>query len=184
MPAFFLVNKIVTGTYPQSYAPLPQSRIGLYVDRAHACRCDHRDLGGFAIPQYQDYATRSRWSDSLSRVGPLKQAIAQCAQNNNGLLTAAPCTVITGASSLVGDGFLPTNFITPTADPTMGPHLGGAVTVTAATGAIVITGSVNTAAGRVLTMAPVLAAGASAITWTATNGGAAGCNRSKTGVGT
>ncbi len=54
-------------------------------------------LAAIAIPQYQDYVTRSRWSDNLQRIGPLKQAIAECAQNNNGLLTAAPCTVITGA---------------------------------------------------------------------------------------
>lgn len=40
-------------------------------------------LAAIAIPQYQDYATRSGWSDNLSRVGPLKQDIAQCAQNNN-----------------------------------------------------------------------------------------------------
>jgi type IV pilus assembly protein PilA len=139
-------------------------------------------LAAIAIPQYQDYATRSRWSDNLSRVGPLKQAIAQCAQNNNGLVTAAPCSVISGASSLIGDGFLPPDFITPTADPTLGPYLGGPVTVAAATGAIVITGSANTAASCVVTVTPSLVAGSTAITWTATN--AAGCNRSKTGVGT
>ena len=141
-------------------------------------------LAAIAIPQYQDYVTRSRWSDNISRVGPLKQAIAECAQNNNGLLTAAPCTVIAGASSLQGDGFLPTNFITPTAGATTGPNLGGAVTVTAANGAIVIPGHATLAAGCTVTLTPSLAAGATAITWTATNGGAAGCNRSKTGVGT
>ena len=141
-------------------------------------------LAAIAIPQYQDYATRSRWSDNLSRVGPLKQAIAQCAQNNNGLLTAAPCSVITGASSLVSEGFLPTNFVTPTNTPTAGPFLGGPVTVTAASDAIVITGSAIAAGGCVVTLAPSLAAGSTAITWEATNGGTPGCNRSKTGVGT
>src|SRR4030095_15834331 len=40
-----------------------------------------------AIPQYQDYVTRSRWSDVLQSVGPLKQAIGECLQNNNGLNT-------------------------------------------------------------------------------------------------
>ncbi|MGH6609737.1 MAG: pilin, partial [Burkholderiaceae bacterium] len=105
-------------------------------------------LAAIAIPQYQDYVTRSRWSDNLSRVGPLKQAIAECAQNNNGLITGAPCTVIGAAATpntLMGDGFLPTNFITPTAGATTGPHLGAAVTVTAASGAIVIPGSATTA---------------------------------------
>ncbi len=49
-------------------------------------------LAAIAIPQYQDYVTRSRWSDNFNRVGQLKQAIAECAQNNNGVLNAAPCT--------------------------------------------------------------------------------------------
>ena len=144
-------------------------------------------LAAIAIPQYQDYVTRSRWSDNFSRVGPLKQAIAECAQNNNGLLTAAPCSVIGDAAtpaSLIGAGFLPTNFVTPTNTAAAGPHLGGAVTVTAATGAIVITGSANTAAGCIVTLTPTLPAGNAAITWTTTNGGAVGCNRHRTGVGT
>ena len=36
-------------------------------------------LAAIAIPQYQDYITRSRWSDNISRVGPLKQAIVTAA---------------------------------------------------------------------------------------------------------
>jgi type IV pilus assembly protein PilA len=143
-------------------------------------------LAAIAIPQYQDYVTRSRWSDNISRVGQLKQSIAECAQNNNGLITGAPCTVIGTAgtpNTLMGDGFLPTNFITPTNGATTGPHLGGAVTVTLATGAIVIPGSAATAAGCTVTLTPAFAPGATAITWTATNSGA-NCNRSKTGVGT
>ncbi len=40
-------------------------------------------LAAIAIPQYQDYVTRSHWSDNLSRVGSLKQAITECVQNNN-----------------------------------------------------------------------------------------------------
>jgi type IV pilus assembly protein PilA len=141
-------------------------------------------LAAIAIPQYQDYVTRSRWSDNLQRIGPIKQAIAECAQNNNGLLTAAPCSVIAGASSLIGNGFLPTTFITPTFGATTGPNLAGAVTVTAASGAIVIPGHATLAAGCTVTLTPGLAPGATAITWTATNTPVATCNRSKTGVGT
>lgn len=145
-------------------------------------------LAAIAIPQYMDYLTRSRWSDNLSRVGAIKLAIAECAQSNNGLLTGAPCSVIGAAAdlpgaSLIGSGFLATNFATPTAGAATGPYLGGAVTVTAATAAIVIPGSAATAGGCTVTMTPALPAGASAITWTYTVAGAAGCNRSKTGVG-
>ena len=42
-------------------------------------------LAAIAIPQYQDYVTRSRWSDVISAAQrPLKQAIAECLQINNG----------------------------------------------------------------------------------------------------
>jgi type IV pilus assembly protein PilA len=145
-------------------------------------------LAAIAIPQYQDYVTRARWSDNISRVGQLKQAIAECAQNNNGLLTGAPCTVIGAAgdaagASLIGGGFLPTNYVTPTAGANTGPYLRAVVTVTAATGAIVLQGNAQTAAGCDVTMTPNLPAGATAITWDYTVAGAAGCNRSKTGVG-
>jgi type IV pilus assembly protein PilA len=145
-------------------------------------------LAAIAIPQYMDYLTRSRWSDNISRIGQLKLAIAECAQNNNGLLTGAPCTVIGAAAdlpgaSLIGSGFLSTNYVTPTAGAATGPYLGAIVTVTAATGAIVLTGAAGTAGGCVVTLTPALPVGASAITWTYTVAGAAGCNRSKTGVG-
>ena len=145
-------------------------------------------LAAIAIPQYQDYVTRSRWSDNISRVGPLKQAIAECAQNNNGLITGAPCTVIgvsgdAPAVSMKGAGFLPDNWVTPVGGATTGPYLGVAVTVTPATGAIVITGSAQVGA-CVVTLTPNLAAGDAAITWVVTNGPGVTCNRSKTGVGT
>ncbi len=38
-------------------------------------------LAAIAIPQYQDYITRSRWSDNFASVGQLKQAVAECMQN-------------------------------------------------------------------------------------------------------
>jgi type IV pilus assembly protein PilA len=40
-------------------------------------------LAAIAIPQYQDYVTRSRWSDIQQAIAPVKQAIAECLQNNN-----------------------------------------------------------------------------------------------------
>src|SRR5262245_4649893 len=44
-------------------------------------------IAAIAIPQYQDYVTRSRWSDNYYAVGSLKAAIAECAQNNNNVIT-------------------------------------------------------------------------------------------------
>ena len=50
-------------------------------------------LAAVAIPQYQDYVTRSKWADTMASVGPLKLAIADCMQNKAGVssncLTAA-----------------------------------------------------------------------------------------------
>jgi type IV pilus assembly protein PilA len=40
-------------------------------------------LAAIAIPQYQDYVTRSRWSDVITQIGPVKQAIAECLQQTN-----------------------------------------------------------------------------------------------------
>jgi type IV pilus assembly protein PilA len=141
-------------------------------------------LAAIAIPQYQDYVTRSRWSDNFSRVGQLKQAVADCAQNNNGVLNAAACTDI---ANLMANGFLPSNYITPTNTPTAGPYLRGPVVLagtSATTATITIQGHATLAANCDVVMTANLPVGATAITWTHANGGAVGCNRSKTGVGT
>lgn len=44
-------------------------------------------LAAVAIPQYQDYITRSKWSTNMSDLTPLKLAIAECLQNNAGVNT-------------------------------------------------------------------------------------------------
>lgn len=41
-------------------------------------------LAAVAIPQYQDYVTRSKWAGLISELGPVKIAIAECLQNNAG----------------------------------------------------------------------------------------------------
>ncbi len=135
-------------------------------------------LAAIAIPQYQDYVSRSRWSDNFSRVGQLKQAIAECAQNNNGDLTVTACTDIAG---LMANGFLPSNYVTPTAGATTGPHLASAVTLAA--GVITLVGATS-ASGCTVTMTATLPAGATAVNWVFANTAGTGCNRSKTGVGT
>ena len=49
-------------------------------------------LAAIALPQYQDYLSRSRWSDNLSQVGQLKQAVGECMQNNNGVIFVGAAT--------------------------------------------------------------------------------------------
>ena len=68
-------------------------------------------LAAIAIPQYQDYVTRSRWSDNFQTIGPLKQAIAECGQNQNGdFTTPANCGTLAGLS---GNGFVPSTYVLP-----------------------------------------------------------------------
>jgi type IV pilus assembly protein PilA len=130
-------------------------------------------LAAIAMPQYQDYVTRSRWSDNLQSVGGLKIAIAECLQNNNSDLTACDST-----AELTASGFLLTGFVMPT------PKFAASqVSITAGTGALVIVGSAQAADCQV-TLTPTTSAGSALVTWNITNGGPANCNRTKTGVGT
>jgi type IV pilus assembly protein PilA len=41
-------------------------------------------LAAIAIPQYQDYVTRAKWSDNIAGLDAVKQAIAECMQTNAG----------------------------------------------------------------------------------------------------
>jgi type IV pilus assembly protein PilA len=130
-------------------------------------------LAAIAIPQYQDYLTRSRWSDNLQSIGNLKQAIAECSQNQNGVFnTPVDCGTFAG---LTGNGFLPTDYTAP-----IPKFATSAIALTAATAVVTITGD-GRAGNCVVTLTPTIIGG-SRIDWVATNGG--GCNRSKTGVGT
>ncbi|WP_011296722.1 pilin [Cupriavidus necator] len=129
-------------------------------------------LAAIAIPQYQDYVTRARWSDNITSIAPLKQAIAECVQNNAQAAIAAPCddaTAATGLVSTAGGGY------------TAGVPTPSSATVTYTGGVITLTGTA--AAGNcVVTVTPVPSA--TAVTWTVANqaGGAVVCTKSKTGV--
>jgi len=130
-------------------------------------------LAAIAIPQYQDYVTRSRWSDNLQAIGQLKQSIAECVQNQAGSFTA-PNDCGTAAGLLAG-GYVPVGFVLPT------PRYAGQVALAAGTAVITITGT-QPAGGCVLTVTPQVAADGSRINWNYLN--AAPCNRQRTGVGT
>jgi type IV pilus assembly protein PilA len=140
-------------------------------------------LAAIAIPQYQDYVTRSRWSDNFQVVGQLKQAIAECAQNQNGAFNApVDCGIIGNGTTtgLTGNGFLPSAYTTPVnvkylASVTMSPVASTATTMT-----MDLTG-MAAAAGCVVRLTASNPVGSDRITWDATN---SNCGRTKTGVGT
>jgi type IV pilus assembly protein PilA len=128
-------------------------------------------LAAIAIPQYQDYMSRARWSDNLSQVAQIQTAIGECSQNNNGVV-AGNCDTI---AALITAGALVTGFA-----PVAGPYMAAAPTITAGTAAIVLTGNAQ-AGGCVVTITPTITA--QAIVWTYTDAAApAGCGKAKTGV--
>jgi len=133
-------------------------------------------LAAIAIPQYQDYVTRSRWQDNFQLLGQLKQAIAECAQVNSQTIIVQPCNTwvlgSTATTDLIGTGFLASTF-----NPT-GRHL---TSMTMAGGVITITGN-GTVGNCVVTVTPTIDPNRGAIEWNYANT-AAGCRRAQTGVG-
>ena len=133
-------------------------------------------LAAIAIPQYQDYLTRSRWSDNLQTIGNLKQAIAECAQNQNGQFNPTGGLDCGTFAALTGNGFLPSDYTAPTPK-----FSSAAITLTSGTAMVTLVGDAR-AGGCTVTLTPTIIGG-SRIDWVANNTGGA-CNRSKTGVGT
>ncbi|NUA32136.1 prepilin-type N-terminal cleavage/methylation domain-containing protein [Cupriavidus basilensis] len=115
-------------------------------------------LAAIAIPQYQDYVTRARWSDVIAQTAPLKMAVANCAQQNNGI---ANCTDAATLASVVGYASMP--------NPAN-------ATVDYATKVITMTGT-NQLANCTVTLTANETP--NAIQWTASSGA---CGKSKTGV--
>jgi type IV pilus assembly protein PilA len=131
-------------------------------------------LAAIAIPQYQDYVTRSRWADAISSVGSLKTAIAECLQNNNGTTTECDAN-----GDLLGtSGTNPTVWIPSI--PTITKFSG--TTVSVETGPqIRIVSTDARLAGCTVNLTATLNAGN--VDWRGTRAGT-GCTRGNTGVGT
>ena len=127
-------------------------------------------LAAIAIPQYQDYVTRSRWSTNYAAVQPLKTGIAECMQTNaqNAIPAVAPCDSI---ANMITATFLPAGFT----------GIGQNATAVAWNGtAISITG--NAAAGScVVTLTAAPGGGGASITWTIASA-TAGCGRNRIGA--
>jgi len=133
-------------------------------------------LAAIAIPQYQDYVTRSRWQDNFQLLGPVKQAISECVQVNSLTAVNAPCNNwvpnSTALGDLIGEGFLPSTF-----NPTGLKYL----TSMSMTGGVISIQGNATVAGCLVEVRPVVNAGSGTIEWNYTNTGT--CRRAQTGVG-
>jgi type IV pilus assembly protein PilA len=133
-------------------------------------------LAAIAIPQYQDYVTRSRWSDIISAIGPVKQGVAECLQNNNS--DAAQCNTL---ALVQGGNNAGTNFL-PNGVPTGLKYGNPAVTLVASGGLPQISiASTNQQLINGCTVTFTANVDANRVRWDADR---AGCTRAQTGVGT
>ena len=123
-------------------------------------------LAAIAIPQYQDYITRAKWQDNIARVQSFKTAVAECLQNNGGIMTE--CDTSAEVISATGATM-----------PAAGGNLSAVDYGTTTAGAFTLTGTPSVA-NCVVTLTPTNSA--TSVTWAYVNGG--GCTKSKTGVGT
>jgi type IV pilus assembly protein PilA len=124
-------------------------------------------LAAIAIPQYQDYVARARWSDNLATVGQTKQAIGECMQvNADQGAPDAPCDSL---ANLSASGFLPSGYaFASTANLASATFTGGIITLTGTTAA----------RGCIVTMTP--SANENRVVWTFAT--STGCTRAQTGV--
>ena len=127
-------------------------------------------LAAIAIPQYQNYVTRAKWQDNISQIASTKLAIAECLQNQAGLI--ASCDLDTDLITNVGyAGY-------PAATATM-----ASVSV-AASGAssinIIVTGKANVG-DCIVTATGTPTSNAVQWVYTTTSGGGTVCSKALTG---
>jgi type IV pilus assembly protein PilA len=148
-------------------------------------------LAAIAIPQYQDYVTRSRWSDNFQTIGQLKAGIGECLQNQNGLVNpggvgSVNCsgTGAQGSGGLIDGGYLPVGWAVPAGKP--GFLANPAVVATPSANQVTITLTAGPQTGAASNCVVVLTgtAAQNELTWIFSNTNAGTCNRTKTGVGT
>lgn len=108
-------------------------------------------LAAVAIPQYQDYVSRTKWTDSISSVRPVQVAVASCV---NRMQALDSCDTI---AELQATGDLPQTYALQT-----GKFMDTTPTLTQNTAAINISGSAEVGGCDVI-MVPN--ASVQAITW-------------------
>ena len=125
-------------------------------------------LAAIAIPQYQDYVTRTRWADNNTAIAPLKLAVGECVQLRAGQLT--DCDTLGELTTHTGYAALPA-------------PANGTVTLTATSAAIAVAGTNALGGTNACTVTWTPTVTANSVNWAPTTSGT-GCTRSRTGVGT
>ncbi len=125
-------------------------------------------LAAVALPQYQNYVSKSKYAAGINAIGQLKTAVATCATQNNSVITGNCDTV----AALIASGDLPAGWTLPTIPAfTFG--------FTAGTGAITMAGD-GSVGGCTVTAAPTPST--NALSWSiTTTAGGADCTKAKTG---
>ncbi|MEW8036787.1 MAG: prepilin-type N-terminal cleavage/methylation domain-containing protein [Candidatus Thiodiazotropha sp.] len=127
-------------------------------------------LAAIVIPQYRDYVSRTKWTHNVTAVRAIQVAIAECVNKNQDV------TVCDSVAELIADGGLNADFDIAN---TQTDYMAGVPTITAGTGAIVLTGT-GEVAGCEVTMTPD--PNVEALLWDiAVSGGPADCGPSNTG---
>jgi type IV pilus assembly protein PilA len=134
-------------------------------------------LAAVALPQYQNYTTKSKWATNIMATDSLKLAMGECLQTQGGVV--ASCDTLTELNTVVGFGDGTTAPTAPYGTISITPATTGA-TPTAA--AIVITGSAAVGTCKV-TITPTVTATANSVTWTYVTSGD-GCTIAQTGFKT
>ncbi len=125
-------------------------------------------LAAIVIPQYRDYASRTKWANNVSAVRAVQVAIGECANDKQDVGHADCQTDVT----LEAAGYLPEGFVIAN---TQTSYMSAAPTVAGNVITLVGTSEVGSCT---ITMTPN--ATTEAVLWTIQSSGA-GCGRSNTG---
>ena len=131
-------------------------------------------LAAIAIPQYQNYVMRAKWSNVITSTEAIKTAMAECTQNNGG--DGSTCI----SATQLNIAALPASVGTSPAVATLTPS--GIAGTNGVGGYVMLTydGSASVALGQ-CTVTQKGTIGATSIVWVFADSGT-GCGKAQTGV--
>ena len=125
-------------------------------------------LAAVALPQYQDYVSRSRYASAVTAMASVQSAVASCLQEKAGEMASCNTPTLLNQGGFLRSATMPT--APGTADIAEQPKFVG--------NNIVMKGK----DGCTITMAPDAATNLNALTWTiSSSGDATKCTKSSTG---
>lgn len=118
-------------------------------------------LAAVAVPAYQNYTVKARFSEAINQTAPYKTAVELCIQTGNCNNAGAVQVAATGARGAIE---VPNDMLTPTGLVTsITVGAAGAITVTPVAGR-------GIAAADTYIVTPTIVAGSGGVTWAVTGG--------------